>query len=436
MSGRSASPFSRFGVLAILIVGFGAFAAMLYFMGLGDTGPEDGENGRAHAAASGLNGYSALVKLVEADGFEIELSREQAGLETEDILVLTPPPNADAEELARLIYSRRDLGPTMIIVPKWSALPARFSNELADPDAAKRGWVLLNDIRQPRWLGTEFVPLAFELEISEAPTSASDHEGTTFATRGPIAGLEGNLPSGRTWHVTKRNYHAPLIVDQADRPIAVSYTDPTSQLPDSQSNWMIFVVEPDLINNWGLADEARARATLSLVNFMADDHSDRIVFDLTYNGFGGTLNLLTFAFRPPFLAATICLMLAMLILAWRAFFRFGPAAAPARATAFGKARLVANGADLIVRGNRLGLLGKPYAALSARRMAARLGLTNTDTSAIDAALEARRSDQPPFSKTAEDLAKASKPDTILSAAQALYHQSSRDKRGTKGTPNE
>ena len=59
MSGRSASPFSRFGVLAILIVGFGAFAAMLYFIGVGDIGPEDGENGRAHSAASGLNGYSA-----------------------------------------------------------------------------------------------------------------------------------------------------------------------------------------------------------------------------------------------------------------------------------------------------------------------------------------------------------------------------------------
>ena len=435
MSGRSASPFSRFGVLAILIVGFGAFAAMLYFIGVGDIGPEDGENGRAHSAASGLNGYSALVKLAEADGFETELSREQSGLETEDILVLTPPPDADPEELARLVYSRRDLGPTLIIVPKWSALPARFANNLEDPDAARRGWVLLNNTRVPRWIGTEYVPFAFEVKISDA-ASATDETGQSFATRGPIAGLEGHLPSELSWHVTKRNRHFPLIVDQSEKPLAVSYTDPTSQFMDAEPNWMIFVVEPDLVNNWGLADEDRAQAALSILNFMAADYSGRVVFDLTFNGFGGTLNLLTFAFRPPFLAATICLVLAILILAWRAFFRFGPAAMPARATAFGKAQLVANGADLIVRGNRLGLLGKPYAALSARRMAARLGVTSSDPQAIDAALEARKSEQPPFSKSAGTLANATKADTILSAAQALYHQSSREKRDTKGITDE
>lgn len=435
MSGRSASPFSRFGVLAILVVGFGAFAAMLYFIGVGDIGPEDGENGRAHAAASGLNGYSALVKLAEADGFETEISREQSGLETEDILVLTPPPDADPEELARLVYSRRDLGPTLIIVPKWSALPARFANDLEDPDAAKRGWVLLNNTRVPRWLGTEYAPLCFELERSGADPSSENVRGR-FETRGAILGIEGDLPSEISWAATDGCFHSPLVVDQANRPIALSYTDPSSQSMDAEPNWMIFVVEPDLVNNWGLADEDRARTALSILNFMAADYSGRVVFDLTFNGFGGTLNLLTFAFRPPFLAATICLVLAILILAWRAFFRFGPAAMPARATAFGKAQLVANGADLIVRGNRLGLLGKPYAALSARRMAARLGVTSSDPQAIDAALEARKSEQPPFSKSAGTLANATRADTILGAAQALYHQSSREKRDTKGITDE
>ncbi|MEL6487471.1 MAG: hypothetical protein AAFQ13_10060, partial [Pseudomonadota bacterium] len=219
----------------------------------------------------------------------------------------------------------------------------------------------------------------------------------------------------------------PLIVDQAGRMIAFSYEGATYfEDPDERydedfaaTNWVVFVVEPDLMNNWGLADETRAMTALSLVRNMNWGDVEGVVFDLTLNGFGGTMNLLTLAFQPPFLAATICLLLAMLIVGWRAFLRFGPAAARERETAFGKARLVTNGADLIVRAGRLRLLAEPYITLSAHRIARSLGIAKSEPEAIDTALAVRAPGEPSFTARANELRKATKPSDILRAARAL-----------------
>lgn len=181
----------------------------------------------------------------------------------------------------------------------------------------------------------------------------------------------------------------------------------------------IFVVEPDLVNNYGLADPERAKAAVALVREAGFGNENRVTFDQTLNGFGGAENLLTLAFRPPFLAATLCLILAMVIIGWRAFLRFGPAAIRGPEIAFGKKRLVSNGAGLIVRAKRLRLLAAPYAALSARRLAAKLGLHRHEPEDIDAALAARLPEEEPFSTRAERLRNAHTPNEILRAAQAL-----------------
>jgi hypothetical protein len=125
------------------------------------------------------------------------------------------------------------------------------------------------------------------------------------------------------------------------------------------------------------------------------------------------------AFRPPFLAATLCLLFAMLIIGWRSFNRFGPAAAAGPKIAFGKHRLVANGADLIVRARRMSLLTEPYAALSARRLAHRLGISSQDPQALDAALAGRLNQPNLFSMHKQALIQAGSAKDIVSAARAL-----------------
>jgi len=415
MSRSASAPFTKVGVLMVLIVGFVAFLAILYSLAMGDSGLENGDNGRAHAASRGLNGYSSLVELVDADDFEVTRSRETGGLETADLLVLTPPLNANPEELARLINSRRDLGPTLIILPKWDALPASLASDLETPEEAKDGWVFLYGMERPNWTSNEFAPLSFVLEErgrksstgpDAAPVSEPDEATQSFATLGSIAGITGELPSNRGWHATKGASHKPLVVDQAGRSIALSYIEPGAQGEDADPSWVVFVIEPDLMNNWGLADDDRALAALSIVRSMADDYSGRVVFDLTLNGFGGAMNLLTLAFQPPFLAATMCLILALFVLGWRAFLRFGPPATTERETAFGKASLVTNGADLIARAGRLNLLAEPYIKLTQERS------TGGDAGS-----------DPSSTMRANDMRRATKPGEILRAARALYRQS-------------
>jgi hypothetical protein len=143
------------------------------------------------------------------------------------------------------------------------------------------------------------------------------------------------------------------------------------------------------------------------------------VFDLTLNGFGATKNLLTLAFRPPFLAATLCLILALVVVGWRAFGRFGPPLPEARTIAFGKARLAANAAGFIRRSGRLHLLGTPFVDLIARRLAATLGLRRADPHEIDLALTRRAPDAPRFSELADRLTAARGPSQTLRAAHAL-----------------
>jgi len=98
---RGASPFGTRAILAILVIGFAAFLAMLYFIGAGDTGG-DSSNRNAHASSNAIHGYSGLVKLLDANGFNVEKSRLASGLETNGLLVITPPINADAEEIDEL----------------------------------------------------------------------------------------------------------------------------------------------------------------------------------------------------------------------------------------------------------------------------------------------------------------------------------------------
>ena len=143
-----------------------------------------------------------------------------------------------------------------------------------------------------------------------------------------------------------------------------------------------------------------------------------IVFDLTTNGLGQSRNLLTLAFEPPFLAATLCLLVALLLVGWRAFRRFGPPLAEEQALSFGKAQLVENGGGLIQRTGRMHLLTRPYAALVESRLARKLGVRSGSRSVLDAALVRRGLD--PVSPRLETLESARNTRDILRAARALH----------------
>lgn len=406
---RGGSPFSKAGVLAIVLVGFIAFLALLYFLSAGDTGDRRGD-GAAHGSATGLNGYAAFARLLEAENYNVTLSRSESGLETYDLLILTPPLGADPEDIQRILNSRRYVGPTIVILPKWMASePTNVPEEVEDE--FKEGWVQLGAPIVPDWTNLLSAPFRFETEIEQL----EEDEAPTWSG----LGRTGELPTRTIAYAKETDGMSPIITDDAGHVLAFAAVSDSGDDFYDDAYWTVFVTDPDLVNNYGMASEANADAALALVDYAGYDEVYDITFDMTLHGYGSAENLLTLAFRPPFLAATICLLLAILIVGWRAFLRFGPAAARGPEIAFGKKQLVRNAAGLIVRGNRLTLLTDPYAQLAERRIAAKVGLTRHDPESLDAALASRLPNEEPFSLRAQRLRNAQSPTDILRAAQAL-----------------
>ncbi|MBI1402327.1 MAG: DUF4350 domain-containing protein [Porphyrobacter sp.] len=412
MKGAGAS-FSRGGALALIGLGFALFLALIWLIGAGAEFGGNGNNGGAHAAGKGLNGYAGLVRLLEASGYEVNRSRSKSGLKTEGLLVLTPPDDADPKELGEILREREYVGPTLVILPKWSAIRPppilpREAREKFEP-----GWVIIGNPHRVSWPQQLPEPYFFtDVKEELNPEETANWSGL---------GLAGELPTRTITYAAETAFHEPLLTDGAGHWLAVKVLGEEGSDYFEDAHWTIFLTEPDMANNYGLADRDRAAAALALVNEASyDGDITDVTFDLTLNGFGASENLLTLAFRPPFLAATLCLMLALFIIGWRAFRRFGPpAAAAGPAIGFGKERLIANGAGLVLRARRFGLLAVPYGALAARRIAERLGLARHDATSIDAALARRLPGEEPFSRRLARLEAAHKPAEILGAAQAL-----------------
>ncbi|RIV81647.1 DUF4350 domain-containing protein [Aurantiacibacter xanthus] len=396
------SPFRPGTVALVLLVGAVSFLLLLFAMAHGLDGSSE-RDGRAHAKSRGLDGYAGFVSLLENSGHTVSLSYSEGNLDDYGLLVLTPRFDTDGEELAKIIEQRRYMGPTMLVLPKWIAMPIPDSV----PVEAEPGWVVLANATTPSWFDALGLGEGAELAIGET---------------GGFSGLgyEGTLPDGTNVMALVEPGEStiePLVVDrEGDMLAGLLYADDDA--------WpLVIVFEPDLVNNWGMADETRARLADAFVHAAEEDEDLALTFDMTLPGLAKTENLLTLAFTPPFLAATLCLILAALLVAWRAFQRFGPPFAEAPAMAQGKRQLAMNGAALLARLKRWHLLGAPYAALVAQRIASRLSLREPEGEArehaIDRALIRAGHEGESFGHWATILREASKPADILRASRAL-----------------
>ncbi|QZH76033.1 MAG: DUF4350 domain-containing protein [Erythrobacter sp.] len=411
---KAGNPFRPGMVLAVLAVGALAFLLMLYAIGQGWTGDEE-RNGGEHAGSTSLNGFAALARLVEDSGYSVELSRSRGSHDDYGLLVLTPPLFGDPEELTTIIEDRRTngYGPTLVVLPKWVAMPV--PPQLQEESEAEDGWVYLTDVNSPFWFNG--------LEFAEGGGLAI---GATKGWNG--LGISGPLPDPARVQALADQPDLemyPLVLDSEGDVLAAEVNAAWAGSDYDYEPWPTLVVfEPDLMNNYGMADEDRARLALSLVETMMEgDEAMPVIFDLTLAGLGTSENLLTLAFTPPFLAATLCLLLAALVIGWRAFRRFGPPVAEAEAMARGKRQLARNGAALVARVKRFNLLADPYAALMGKRIGDALGVRDVQpearAAAIDAALIRRGYEGAGFTERATILRSATRPRDIIRAAGAL-----------------
>ncbi len=424
MSSQPADPFSRRAALALVLFGAAAFVVLLWTIGAGMASGSVNDGG-GHAGGKGLNGYAALADYLERRGFTVRRSRSAAALAAPGLLVLSPPHEADGAELERIVAARRHIGPTLVVTPKWIGAPVGTS-----APGAKRGWVQLAGTATPGWEG--FLDY---LSAEIAPMRAGRTPALWVAD-----GAQGRLPEGQAVQSGGGKLLVPLVEAQQDGRILAGYIADDGYYPhldamalggfksdgeDDELYPLVVVFEPDLLDNYGMARQANAMFAERLVRTAAGGSASTVTFDLTLNGLARSANLLTLAFTPPFLAATLCLLLAALAVGWRAFLRFGPPRMAMRAIAFGKRALVDNAAGLIRRSGRLHLVAGPYATAARERLARALALprqadADATEAAIDRSLASRTGTPAPFSTLAQRLRAAHRPQDILKAAQDLH----------------
>lgn len=431
MSERQASPFSPRTALALVVFGAAVFLALLWMIGsnLGE-GRSGLNNGEAHAASKGLTGYAALSQYLQKRGFDVQLMRSRKMAQQSGLLVLTPPAGADGKEIARIVEEHRPFGPTLVITPKWIGMRPPIPVK-----EAKQGWVLVAGTMPPDWPG-------FQDQIA---VSLREEDAGASSARWSSSAGQGVLPDPGAVMTGSGKGLVPLVTLDGDAKVLAGYIadggyyeglqdaaledepEIDNETADAHADHypLVLVFEPDLFNNFGFTRQGNPQEAERLIRAALDGGEGKVLFDLTLNGLGYSSNLLTLALQPPYLAATLCLLLAALIAIWRAFNRFGPPRLTGRALAFGKLALVSNAAALIRRTGRLHLITGPYADAARERLMRALALPSrlapeAAEAAIDRALAGRAAALPSFSSTAAALRDARRPADILRAAQSLH----------------
>lgn len=431
MAETANNPFSRATVLVLVLVGSLAFLGLLYGLGSGDFSRQD-NNGEGHAASDSLIGYSALADVLTKTGNAVTLGRSAASFDDINLLIVTPSQYTNSEELSEMLDQRRYSGPTLIILPKWFTQPA--------PDL-KTGWVqLLSAVPFKGEIGDK--QITTEITGTQGPfgdpfAKAANEQSSDDRTLQSGFGKVGNSPAALATlkggdfvamvrdgasgapvvaYLGNGGYHPKLSI--LDEP---QYSDEEYEALDFSRYPVIVAADPDLFNNMGMADKTAALHALSLIDAVKGGENLPVVFDLTFNGLGSSENLLTLAFRPPFLAATLCFLIAAVIVGWQTFARFAPPVLAGRSINFGKTALVRNSAAMLKLMSRQHLLREPYLAMVRRKSARALGLSaSMDEAELTAQFDkASADDKPPFSVLENALARASKPYDIARAATQL-----------------
>ena len=324
-------------LIAIAVVAFGGILV------LAGWAPEINQRSRAgeHPYSTSALGYNGFVRLLEAQGYPVRISRLERDLESRQggLMIITVPAGQRLPDLDALSLQY----PTLLVLPKWQGrIDPLDQTRQADTRFLDAG--ALNDRLSP------YYPNAEILRIPEPK---------------PIV-----TPFGKAR--VEPDIRLQLIRSNALEPIA---GDKTGMLLGYDPDRQIYILsDPDLINTFGLARLDNAVFATRMVSYLRGDSVEPILFDATLHGFQRSENLLKMLFSVPFIGATLVALASALLLGWGAAIRFGPPAREGRAIALGKQALADNSAGLVTMARRESRMAGGYAALIRRRLAAALGL--------------------------------------------------------------
>lgn len=392
--GRAAGGEGAFSARTMLLIVVGGIACFVAMIVLGAFAPDfqNARNGGSHALSTAATGFNGIVRLAEATGRRPTVGRSDLLLgDWEGLAVLTPETGTVDVGSA---LEKRGGKPTLVVMPKWTTVA----------DKHHPGWVRIQGLRR------HFDPeatLAPQWQVKVARRRRSEGEPLTLTAS--EAGGDIVIPAPRLLQTMSGADLKPLLTARDGAIVLARVGEGKTYL----------LADPDILANDGLADLRRADGALRMLDYLNGNSGEPILFDVTLNGLGRSPSPLKLAFMPPFLAATLSLAAALLLLGIRAATRFGRPVPPERALAFGKRALIDNTAALIGKARREGGLGGRYVDMARERAAAAFGAPPRLTgAALDAYLDKVGRGRP-FSELAAAASEVRHPADVLAAAQAL-----------------
>ena len=402
MSGGRAKPPSTFStrvVVALLIVGVFSFSA---FITLSTFAPDfkRGDNGAAHALSRSAVGFAGAVQLAKALGVAVTINRKATGAGHDFLAVLTPPAKLTREQLGRLGgYA------TLIILPKW------MTNDVPEHP----GWVARLSTMPEKEVAAILGDLAPHSTLTRAKGVAK--ASLTIAGDDLTSGEISELQSMSGADIV------PVLATKDGRTILARLRQETE---------VYVLADPDFLNTQGLNDINSAGVGLAMLNLVRD--GDGVAFDVTLNGLETARSLLRLALTPPLLGATLALLAAAALLAWRSVMQSGPRLRQGRAIALGKRALAENSAALIRLAGREHTMGWRYAVLTAATAAEQIGAPRSESAETFAMLDrvgATQHMSRPYSALATDAANARNAAEVVAAARELYAWTEEMMRATR-----
>jgi hypothetical protein len=268
-------------------------------------------------------------------------------------VMVTIGADTDPKLLGELVRTRRDVenSKTLYVLPKWDTMPI----------PGKRGFVQTTGMIDQGVLEQSLSMLG------DVRLKSGKREGD-----GRIRGVRDEEMSGV--NVRQSSYArfltdnvTPLLRDGGGRTILGRIDD------DDHAGYTYILADPDLLSNKGLKTVEGARAALMIIDALRADENDSVAFDVVLTGFENKRNLLQLMFEPPFLAFTLGLIAAAMLLGLHALGRFGPPVIEGRAIPFGKRALADNVATLVARAGREDRLGDRYVTVVRDATGAALG---------------------------------------------------------------
>ncbi|QDZ08567.1 hypothetical protein FPZ24_14715 [Sphingomonas panacisoli] len=381
--------FSLRMIIILVAVGVAAFAAMVIGAAYAPGSTPKG-GGAAHAVSNSAVGYSGIIQLAQASGYNVRVVRDQDQLDSRGLTILTPQ---TADTPMGDLITRRSRLPTLIVLPKWQTVE----------DKSHPGWVKHLGLLPP---GEPYGVLAPDYKLTVTRTKSG---GAPLTTTGWLADSAIRIAAPRPLQTISGANLRPLLTDEAGRIVL-------GQIGDGP---LYVLADGDLLANVGMRNAANASAALDLLDQL-NVASEPMSFDVTLVGLGRSPNALRLAFDPPFLAMTLTLVAAMLLAGWQAFVRFGPPVRRERAIAFGKAALVDNSAALIRKARRQARLGGRYVEVIRDRAVIAFGVpSKLRDKGVDDYLD-KMGGRAKFSDLAAAADAASDRAGLVAAAQALH----------------